>query len=410
MGSVADLSFFFFVSSPRDAVTISRSFHDPTTVIDISTSLPRSPDEPAYLRPSPPFVRSHVKCKCPLLFPTIISSQLVFAWCIQHIIPPPPQDDQFKKPPSRIRITCFWQHDLKAMWGFGSTSAGVQQQLSTMVLSMFKSVIKRGERVPKLGGYGHGVSIGRVRYQVDREALTVDYSILPDDEEHFGVTAEQVHGVDEVQVIREQRRLTRSVECILPSLEGWDVLVSAKASSEEVEQLPWSAHAIRGSSNPSPLNTSPPDQIILRLTHSPPPNDHSVLRVKLVIEISGASRGLRLNGLPQTIYDSEPRDPQSYGVPQAMLADIASAVGLSVQTSTTASSLRTTGTSVVDSKGPGQGQMERSPAAEKTILSKVRRNYIYFSSLLQEPEAKWRRSTCFPFFILFLLINATTRN
>lgn len=382
--------------SPRDAVTISRSFHDPTTVIDISTSLPRSPDEPAYLRPSPPFVRSHVKCTCPLLFLTIISSRLVFAWCIQHIPSPPPQDDQLKKHPSRIRITCFWQHDLKAMWGFGSTSAGVQQQLSTMVLSMFKSVIKRGERVPKLGGYGHGVSIGRVRYQVDREALTVDYSILPDDEDHFGVTAEQMHGVDEVQVIREQRRLTRSVECILPSLEGWDVLVSVKASSEEVEQLPWSAHAIRGSSNPSPLNTSPPDQIILRLTHSPPPNDHSVLRVKLVIEVSGASRGLRLNGLPKTIYDSEPKDPQSYGVPQAMLADIASAVDLSVQTSTTASSLRTTGTSPVDSKG--QAQMERTPAAEKTILSKVRRNYIYFSSLLQEPEAKWRRSTYFSFF------------
>ena len=48
-------------SSPRDAITISRSFSDTTTFIDISTSLPRSPDEPSYLRPSPPFVRSHVK-------------------------------------------------------------------------------------------------------------------------------------------------------------------------------------------------------------------------------------------------------------------------------------------------------------------------------------------------------------
>ncbi|KAH6915744.1 hypothetical protein BKA70DRAFT_1092620, partial [Coprinopsis sp. MPI-PUGE-AT-0042] len=47
-------------ANPRDAVTISRSFSDPTTVLDISTSLPRSADEPAYLRPSPPFVRSHV--------------------------------------------------------------------------------------------------------------------------------------------------------------------------------------------------------------------------------------------------------------------------------------------------------------------------------------------------------------
>lgn len=46
--------------SPRDAVTISRTFNDASTLIDITTSLPRSPDEPAYLRPSPPYVRSEV--------------------------------------------------------------------------------------------------------------------------------------------------------------------------------------------------------------------------------------------------------------------------------------------------------------------------------------------------------------
>ncbi len=46
--------------SPRDAVTISRSFRDSTTFIDVSTSVPRSPEEPVYLRPSPPYVRSNV--------------------------------------------------------------------------------------------------------------------------------------------------------------------------------------------------------------------------------------------------------------------------------------------------------------------------------------------------------------
>lgn len=51
------------IQSPRDAVTISRTFNDATTIIDVSTSLPRSPDEPAYLRPSPPYVRSNVKCE-----------------------------------------------------------------------------------------------------------------------------------------------------------------------------------------------------------------------------------------------------------------------------------------------------------------------------------------------------------
>ena len=46
--------------SPRDAVMISRTLSDASTVIDISTSLPRSQDEPSYLRPSPPYVRSRV--------------------------------------------------------------------------------------------------------------------------------------------------------------------------------------------------------------------------------------------------------------------------------------------------------------------------------------------------------------
>ncbi|KAJ8078887.1 hypothetical protein PM082_013171 [Marasmius tenuissimus] len=42
-------------ANPRDTVTIARTIHDDTTVIDIATSLPRSPDEPVYLRPSPPY-------------------------------------------------------------------------------------------------------------------------------------------------------------------------------------------------------------------------------------------------------------------------------------------------------------------------------------------------------------------
>ncbi len=34
----------------------------------------------------------------------------------------------------------------------------------------------------------------------------------------------------------------------------------------------------------------------------------------------------------------------------------------------------------------------RSEAAQKAISNLVRRNYIYFTSLLQEPEAKWSRA------------------
>ncbi|KAJ7089769.1 hypothetical protein B0H15DRAFT_1022009 [Mycena belliarum] len=369
-------------ANPRDAVTISRSFHDASTFIDISTSLPRSADEPAYLRPSPPYVRSHVT---------------LFAWCIQHLAPLPSTSvtlGETQKTRSsangRLRITCFWQHDLRTAWSIGSTS-GPLQQLSTMALGLLKTVMKRGSRIPKLTGYGNGVSIERIRFQIDREALTIDYAIIPEEEENPA----SGEGIDELHALREQRRLKRSIECVLPSGEGWDVQVSTKASSEEVERLPWSVRAIRSSSFPSTtelLDPPPLDQIVVRLSHAPLVDEHSVLKVRVVVEISGPSVGLRLNGLPQTIQDIEERDPSSYFISQQILQDVSSTADLSFNTS---SSLRTTSSVGSTSSGPviPRPPTERKAAAEKAILSRVRRNYIYFSSLLQEPEAKWRRTT-----------------
>jgi hypothetical protein len=55
--------------------------------------------------------------------------------------------------------------------------------------------------------------------------------------------------------------------------------------------------------------------------------------------------------------------------------------------------------STASTKTPGKTSSncmpaDRSAAMEKSIVSRVRRNYIYFSSLLQEPEAKWKQSEC----------------
>ncbi|KAF9454468.1 hypothetical protein P691DRAFT_797224 [Macrolepiota fuliginosa MF-IS2] len=362
-------------ANPRDAVTISRLFHDSNTVIDISTSLPRSADEPAYLRPSPPFVRSHVK---------------LFAWCIQLLQSQPQSsnDDQAKKKFSRLRITCFWQHDLKAMWGFNSSTSSMAQQLSTMTLSLFKTVIKRGGRVAKLSGYGNGVSVDRIRYQIDREALTVEYAIIPEEDEHT-TPSEQIQGMEEVHSLREQRRLTRSIECVLPYLEGWDVQVVTKGSSEEAERLPWSANALRTSSSSS----SSGDEIVLRLTHTALPDAHTVLKVKATIEVSAGSRGIRLNGIPKPIVEAEERDPSSHFISQTILQDIASTADLSFNTVTSVGTRNSAASTSSSVNVITRTATERSAAGEKSILSRVRRNYIYFSSLLQEPEAKWRRTT-----------------
>lgn len=325
----------------------------------------------------------------------------VFAWCIQYIQPALqvslPSGEQAKRKNysagGRIRITCFWQHDLRTVWNFGAPS-GIVQQLCTMTLGLLKTVKKRGSRIAKLVSYGNGVTIERVRFQIDREALTIDYAIIPEEDEETHTQK----GLDEVYALREHKRLTRSIECVLPSSEGWDVRLTTRASSEEVEKLPWSANAIRSSSYPpSSDNSSSPelDQIVLRFTHAPLLNDHSILKVRVVVEISGSSSGLRLNGFPQTVMDTEERDPSSYSISQQILQDVTSTADLSFNTASsinTASSAASTSSTASTLVRPNA---ERTPAAEKSILSRVRRNYIYFSSLLQEPEAKWKRSKCF---------------
>jgi len=124
-----------------------------------------------------------------------------------------------------------------------------------------------------------------------------------------------------------------------------------------------------------------------------------------VIETSGPSSGLRLNGLPQTIHDVEDRDPWSYFIGEQILQDISS-VDLSLHTSSsmgTTQSTSSTSPSIQTVVRPA----ERSAAADRSVLSRVRRNYIYFSSLLQEPEAKWRRSVYTPIPLLNFALSLT---
>ncbi|KAI0251782.1 hypothetical protein BJV78DRAFT_1282241 [Lactifluus subvellereus] len=81
---------------------------------------------------------------------------------------------------------------------------------------------------------------------------------------------------------------------------------------------------------------------------------------------------------------------------QQMLQDVTSPANVSFHTT---SSTATGGSTISSSSGARavlqlpQPAAERSTAQEKSILRRIRRDYIYFSSLLQEPEAKWKRTS-----------------
>ena len=326
----------------------------------------------------------------------------VFAWCVQ-CINPSGTDQGSRASTPRLRITCFWQHNFRLVWSFTSATS-LAQQLSAMTVGLYKTVQQRGARVPLLTGYGNGVSIERIRFAVDREALTVDYSIVPEDDEHQQSTE---HSLDELHTLREIRRLTRSVEFSLPSGHGWDVQLSTKGASE-VAQLPWTAHATRAAASSPGSESAPgePPKFTFSVKHASLPNDHSVLKVRVVIELSAPSSGLRLNGIPQAIEELEPRDPASFFISQSMFQDASSVAEQSLHTQSSVATSTTAATSTSRASTIGERpqivrqQTERSAAAEKSILSRVKRNYIYFSSLLQEPEAKWKQSRRHPQFHL----------
>jgi hypothetical protein len=310
----------------------------------------------------------------------------VLAWCIQ-IIRIQPLEGENSLPPlsgnNKLRITCFWQHDLKAAW---TLSSALSQQLPTMVHGLLRVVQKRGHRLPLLCAYGMGVTLERVVFDVGREALNVEYSIVHEDEDE--TSAHAVKALEEVNEAKARKRLERCIECILPDVIGWDVQISTRASSDIVAALPWKVTASRT------LTSADSGHTTLRIRHSSLPDTQSILKVKLTVEISGSASGLRLNGLPHPVLDMEPRDPTSFTLSRQMLQDTSTVSGLSFHSLSTGESSGEISTS---STTPRRGVSHRdgksrTSAAEKVILTRVKRNYIYFSSLLQEPEAKWKRS------------------
>ncbi|KAG8690445.1 hypothetical protein FRC11_011535 [Ceratobasidium sp. 423] len=345
-------------ANPRDAITISRTVHDASTIIDISTSLPRSPDEPAYLRPSPPYVRSHVHLQ---------------AWCIQ--LP--------TSTSSKTRITLFWQHDLRNAFTLSSSSPSTT--LPSLLPAIYSVAAERATRAPLIQRWGPRSVIDAVSYDTGRAALKVDYTILPE-EEHLGGNP----GAGQ-----------REVELRVSPLHAWEAQITTRAASEAVSNLPWTVNASR--SGPGDGSSSEDaDRTVMRITHPPvPSNSASSLKVKLVIELGGGSKGtLRINGAPHTVSSARlaPRPALEAGFALGVGADALTNMSSSAGQANASGSVSSTPAPSTQSRTPsitstipsGLASSTRTAAAQKSIQTLIRRSYTYFTALLQEPDIKWR--------------------
>ncbi|EIW69033.1 hypothetical protein TREMEDRAFT_31220 [Tremella mesenterica DSM 1558] len=323
-------------SSPRDVVTISRTLVDRHTLIDITTSLPRSKHEPSYLRPAPPYVRAHIN---------------LLAWCIQ--LP------QAEVPEGKAKITCFWSWNPKGAWAVGG---GVPQHLPYLVTGLVDYAREGSEKVPVVLNFGPEVSIGSIGYDTARVTLSMGYAVVKGEVDGYG----------------DGKR--RQVEVGFSSTQSWDIQIHVKTQQgQESPSTVWTA--IVGHAPPTDLGSKAPNRLILRLTHAPLQEHEELIRVKVSIERTSSSiSGVRINGIPVTVESIDARAPQ-----RRVLEETESTSGISLRSIGSEETTQASGPTDVRMNGSG-----RSQAAEKAIASMIKRNYIYFTSLLQEPEPKWK--------------------
>ena len=358
-------------ASHRDAITISRTMMDGETLLDVSTSLPRSADAPAYLRPAPPYVRSHLN---------------LFAWCIQRT------DD------SALKVTVFWSWDLKGAW-LGMPAGGLGAQLPNLVSSLVSHVGRNASRVPYLADFGRNVEVTSRKFDPTRDMITVDYQVI----------SEPGHAVDQEQGNADV------LVWSLPAAEGWDVHVDERpltASTSSHASTSWQCKAFREKRT----NGWKSAQVTVRIEH--PTSElradlEQGVRGRVMIQRIAASREvrLRLNDSPFVIDEVEGGDKQLYeGAVEPCLSlssapvldDAASVSGLSLRSDVSSHSTgptvvgddmikRTATPDVTPAIAAVNGKAPR-PAVDRSqaLASVIRRNYIYFTSLLQEPEAKWK--------------------
>ncbi|PLW41382.1 hypothetical protein PCASD_08884 [Puccinia coronata f. sp. avenae] len=385
-------------ANPRDSVTISKTFTDSNTVIDISTSLPRSADEPAFLRPSPPFVRSHVH---------------LLAWCIQliHDETHPPnnnfpqfnhQADQSDNPPidpdsssqtitskpplSKARITVFWKVNWK-----GAIFTTHHSQIASLLNGFVDYVRNQATEIPIISSYGNGIDFGSASYDKADEKLNISYSILPED--YQTDSCEMADDTSEKgNILSETTPLERTLELKLSVDQGWDIQVTVHGQGADVNEN-WEVMAEK-----------PPDALrtTLRIAHAKLPHSDQLVRVKVVVQRLAGGKTIRVN---QTPVKAATIESSKNNVLSIIFKDDARSISeLSLQTGSTEISKLTTGDAHSKIDAPARdcdspcpqtlSPTQRLIATRANIIATLlRRSYIYFSSLLQEPEAKWKHTS-----------------
>ncbi|GAA6017115.1 hypothetical protein JCM11491_003265 [Sporobolomyces phaffii] len=476
-------------ASPRDTVTISRTVTSPSYVIDCATSLPRFADEPSFLRPAPPYVRSHVS---------------LYAWVFE-VLPPAAPESSSESPGTRraprVRIRLFWSWSLHhrgpppptttipatflnpSSTMMSSSSSSTHPYLSHMphlvaslvsyvrATSCSSSTSSTSPSVPSLETWSQARGVEMVRAAWDATASkwhaewdVVSVPVPPPSAPPAPAAA--AAGGDVLVAKNKNKRKRRpfvTVRMPVPAggegggggRDGWDVRIARVSSpspsspgvggdavvnddkkkkkgkeegEEEEEEDDEEGFRVELVKRVSPGSGAVVvERFTLRVVHGRGVRDDDLAgleRYKLTITRLVGGKGIRINGGPLVTPatttdldddDDEDRDGDGDGDGEERkgredevakweraLNRASSAGPLVVAAPATAVS-SSSSSSIVDSSaislrsthsGATMTTASASAAAAASEISTLlRRSYIYFLSLLQEPAAKWRPIT-----------------
>lgn len=362
--------------SPRDAITIARTYEDDSSLIDISTSLPRMPDEPAYLRPAPPYVRSAIK---------------LLAWCVQIQRAPtnPPATSTKASSPSEVdilRVTCFWNWNPQGTWAVG---ASVPQHLPSLLVSLVDFVTSDRAVIPGIAGYGRQISVHELKYDPTRNMLNLDYAVVPEScSAKAGNSAVQAADVGDAKAQNQ-----KSIVLEMSATYSWDIQLQRRSSKETGD--PWKPTLSRSRYD------SRSKTLHLHIDHEEPRHDNDLIRIHATVERTSGNPGdVWLNGALMAINAdalkiTDQADPIGHLSPPQIEDGASVRSDFSLDSSLVPDSVEFKGRSrsatlrsfsgidVALHKQPSmmlarnkKTARGRSPAQEKSIGSLIRRNYI----------------------------------
>ncbi|WFD27859.1 hypothetical protein MNAN1_002865 [Malassezia nana] len=304
-------------SSPRDAVVLAQVRHNASTLVLVASSVPRTPDAPSYLRPTPPDVRAHVH---------------LLALVVQR------HADDAK----RLYMTAYWALDPRGSV-LGVRPSAMIAPLPRMLPALIECVKAQGTRIAYVAQHGDGLDITSQRAE---PALHLEYTVL--------------ENPMRARILDESAPLpTRTLRVRLAAAHGWDVCVSRQARVGNDSFADVQLSVVRSGT-----------WYELDVQHGA--LDDADAMVSMVLEASSTDvDGVRVNGAPVAPASR----PAASAPSDALLARFAHAEA---------------------SAPPGKEQSRRvtsisslSVPAIGALAATVRRHYVYFASLLQEPEAKW---------------------